>query len=323
MVGDASNTGPVGTTVALIEQGSKIFSGIHKRMHQAARAEFKLIQYCNWRYMHEDHYPYAVSGEKKEVFRQDFAPDVDVQPVSDPNIFSSVQRIAMAQAVMQLVQQFPQDFPKKSRRKAIQAMLKALKVPEAKEYMPDSSDEIHMDPVSENEAISLGSAVSAYPEQDHQAHMAIHGAYVQEIIATNDQDTISKLVPPLKAHITAHFAMAYRLSIEQQLQQGAGVPLPDFDPNNIEETPQLPMEIENAVARAVAATLAPPPQPQPQGDPEEQRKQQAFESDQKRKDTGFQLEQKRKSMAQQLDLQRKGIIPDNPNPQAQPAGLQQ
>ena len=319
MVGDASNTGPVGTTVALIEQGSKIFSGIHKRIHQAARMEFKLIQYCNYRYMHQDEYPYNVSGESKSVFRSDFAPDVDVQPVSDPNIFSSVQRIALAQAVMQLVQQFPQDFPKKSRRKAIQSMLKALKVPEAKEYMPDSSDEIHMDPVSENESMSMGSAVAAFPDQDHQAHMAIHGAYVQEIIATGDQQTIQQIVPVIKAHITAHFAQAYRLRIEQQLQQGAGVPLPDYDPNDPGSTEELPIEIENAIARAVAATLAPPPPPpQPQQDP----KQQAFEAAEKRKQQAFQSDQQRKDMEQKLDLQRKGIIPDDPNPQPPPQAPQ-
>lgn len=310
MVGDANNTGPVGTTVALIEQGSKVFSGIHKRMHKAARMEFRLIAYCNWRYMHEDEYPYNVAGAPKSIFRDDFAPDIAIEPVSDPNIFSNVQRIALAQAVLQMIDSHQSDFTPAARKKALKGMLHAMRVPEADAYLPDD-DDVHLDPVSENEMMSIQGMAKAYPEQDHQAHMAVHSAYMQEIIATGDQDTIGKLVPILKSHITAHFAMMYRQRVDQQMESQVGVGLPAFDPNNPDRSPQLSMEVENRVARAVAATLAPPPPAQQQpGDPDEARKNAAFQADQQRKQAGFQADQQRKSIAQKLDLQRRGVIPD-------------
>jgi hypothetical protein len=311
MVGEASNTGPVGTTVALIEQGSKIFSGIHKRMHKAARTEFKLIAYCNWRYMHEEEYPYGVGKAQRSVFRADFAPDIDINPVSDPNIYSSVQRIALAQAVMQAVKDNPSDFQPAARRKALLNMFKAMKVPQAEEYLPDTMDQ-HLDPVSENEMMSITGLAKAFPEQDHQAHMAVHSAYMQEIIATGDQETIQKIVPILKAHITAHFALMYRQRVEQELMAKGGMPLPAFDPNKPEEAEQLSMEIENMVARAVAASISPPAQPQPQQDPKEAQKQAAFQAEQQRKQIAFQADQQRKSQAQKLMLQRKGLIPSEP-----------
>lgn len=314
MVGEASNTGPVGTTVALIEQGSKIFSGIHKRIHKAARTEFKMIAYCNWRYMHEEEYPYNVGSVSKTVFRADFAPDIDIMPVSDPNIFSSVQRIALAQAVMEMIDKHPGDFQPQARRKALINMMKAMKVPEADEYLPDTMDQ-HMDPVSENEMMSITGLAKAFPEQDHEAHMAVHAAYMQEIIATGDQQTIQKIVPIIKAHNTAHFAMMYRQRVEQDLLQHGGVPLPSFDPNKPEASEQLSIEIENMVARAVAATMAPPAQPQPQQDPKEAQKQQAFQAGEQRKQQAFQLAEQRKAQALRLQLQRKGLIPDDQQPQ--------
>lgn len=317
MVGEASNTGPVGTTVALIEQGSKIFSGIHKRLYYAARREFKMIAYCNWRYMEQDEYPYKVAGANKNVFRADFAPDIDVLPVSDPNIFSSVQRIAMAQAVLQMVKDMPGVFSKVQQLRAVRNMMKAMKVPDYEDYVPDE-DLPRLDPVSENETVMMGGGINAFPEQDHQAHMQIHGNFMQQVIATGDQDTINKAVPVLKAHMAAHFAMQYRQQIEAQLMQHGGVPLPPFDPNDATKNKPLPIDVENMVARAVSAQLMaqqPPPGAQPPPpDPDEQRKQQAFQADQKRKDGAAAAAEARKDKEHRLKMIREGLIPDSPNP---------
>ncbi len=341
MVGDASNNGPVGTTVAMIEQGSKVFSGIHKRLHQAARLEFKLIAYCNFRYMEQDEYPYKVQGGDRKIFREDFAPDIDVLPVSDPNIFSSVQRIALAQAVMQMAEQNPDVFTKKSKVKAIKNMLRALKVPDYDEYIDEESDQ-RLDPISENESMMIGRPVNAFIEQDHQAHMQIHSNFMQEVLAINDPDTINKVIPMIKSHIAQHFAMMYRQRIEAELSQKTnGVQLPGFDPNNPEKTEELPIELENIIARAVATYVAPPqPAQAPGPDPEAQKDQMAqrdadrqdmlAQRESQRKDISAKAEEMRKDMAaraqmerdtaeQTARLKREGIIPDMETPPLVPA----
>jgi hypothetical protein len=106
MIGDSAGSGPVGTTIALIEQGSKVFSAIHKRLHQAQGREFKLLYELNGEYL-DDEYPYDVIGERKVIRKKDFDFAINVVPVSDPNIFSQAQRIALAQTGLQLAQQAP------------------------------------------------------------------------------------------------------------------------------------------------------------------------------------------------------------------------
>jgi len=106
MVGDAATTGPVGTMVAQIEQGSKVFSGIHRRLHKSIGDELLHIAELNGEWMPEV-YPFFVRGNAQVVARRDFDSKVDVIPVSDPNIFSSAQRIAMAQTGFQMATQLP------------------------------------------------------------------------------------------------------------------------------------------------------------------------------------------------------------------------
>ena len=106
MIGDSAGSGPVGTTIALIEQGSKVFSAIHKRIHQAQGREFKLIYELNGEYL-DDEYSFEVIGENKKIRRKDFTQSISVVPVSDPNIFSQAQRIALAQTGLQLAQASP------------------------------------------------------------------------------------------------------------------------------------------------------------------------------------------------------------------------
>ena len=263
MVGDAKNTGPVGTTVALIEQGSKIFSGIHKRIHSAMRIELKMLALCNYRHMTEEAYPFAVNGEGP-LFSEDFDPKViDVVPVSDPNIFSSVQRIALAQAGMQLVDQRPDLFPPESARKAYKGMLKALRIPGSDEWLPDKAVK-RMDPVSENVAILNGSPAQVFMEQDDEAHLAVH-AQIEMELAGMPPEIQERALPALRAHQAAHFANAYRKRVEQQVMaQTGGIPLPAFDPTRADEYEELPIEVEAAVAREAAKYAPPPPPPAPE-----------------------------------------------------------
>lgn len=321
MVGEASNTGPVGTTVALIEQGSKIFSGIHKRLHAAARKEFKLVAKSNYLFMAPDaEYPFAVAGGAQSSFAEDFDPKtVDIAPVSDPNIFSSVQRIALAQAVNQMVDADQAgDFSKRDRVRAKRALLKALRVPDHDKYFK-SVDVQRMDPVSENEAFLHGTPVQVFREQDDAAHLQLHQSFLQQVMQIDPQIQ-TQAVPAIQAHIAAHYGQAYRKTIEQQLQQAAGVGLPPYDPNNPEENPELSAEIENQVSMLLAQVIPPAAPPQQQQDPEAQKDIEATAKSKRddmlaqraadREDEKAKRDEARKDAQKGAELKRDGFIDD-------------
>ena len=155
MVGDSAGSGPVGTTIALIEQGSKVFSAIHKRLHQAQGREFKLIYELNGEYL-DDEYPYDVIGERKIIRRKDFNDAVNVVPVSDPNIFSQAQRIALAQTGLQLAQQAPSIIDTKE---AYRRFLQSLNIPDYQDLIIEDEDVPRRDPVSENMALLNGKPI--------------------------------------------------------------------------------------------------------------------------------------------------------------------
>jgi hypothetical protein len=309
-VGDAPATGPVGTMVALIEQSSKIFSGIHKRLHAAKRQEFKLIAKCNWRFMSEETFEAISSRGTLKVEREDFNPDtIDVIPVSDPNIFSSVQRIALAQAVVESCEKRPDLFPRKVQLKAYRNLFKALKVPAVDEYLPENS-EYKLDPVAENEAIARGVPVEVFREQDDASHLAIHEAFMAELQSYPPE--VAKIaIPAMSAHIAAHMAQGYRKRVEMDVIQSSGVPLPPFDPENPGEYEELPPDIEAAISQIVAGSpaIAPPPPPAP-ANPEEDMADEAFAREERRKDLKAAGDEKRKDAAQRAELRRSGLISD-------------
>lgn len=255
MVGDADNRGPVGTTLALIEQGSKVFSGIHKRCHKAAREEFKLMATLNYEFMEVDEYPYEVQGEERSVLKSDFDGRVDVIPVSDPNIWSQTQRIALAQAALELIMADPTLYSRKKKLIAHKRMLEALRYPNVEEIV-DEENQKRTDPVTENMDFMVGSPGKVFPEQDHAAHIAIHMNFAQHQAAEN-AELYKNVDPVIQAHIMEHRAYLYRQEIEQQL----GIMLPQIDLQDDEEREELPIEIENMIAMAVAQRLRPPPDP--------------------------------------------------------------
>lgn len=303
MVGDASNTGPVGTTVALIEQGSKVYSGIHRRLHLAARQEFKLIALCNYLYMSGDTYEYMAGGELHKVSREDFGLNVDIIPVSDPNIFSSTQRIALAQAVVADVDANPDIYTKQVKVRAHRMLLEALRVPEVDTLLPPGELIKRADPVTENQRAMIGSPLKAYPEQDHLSHITMHGNMVAELMA-GDPEIANNVVPILKAHIAEHLAWAYRQRISAELQAKTGIPLPPIDANM--EGEELPIEVENAVAQALAASIEPPAPPQPQQDPA------LAEAERKatRDDLLAERRMRREDIEHAAKLRREGLIND-------------
>lgn len=310
-VGDAPATGPVGTMVALIEQSSKIFSGIHKRLHAAKRQEFKLMAKCNFRFMSDEQFEAISARGTIRVSREDFDPTIiDVIPVSDPNIYSSVQRIALAQAVIQAIEQRPDLFPRKVQLKAYRNLFKALKVPQVDDYLPENQD-YRLDPIAENEAIARGVPVEVFREQDDGSHIAIHQAFAQEL-QSYPPEVAQPAMLAMAAHLAAHMAQAYRKRVEMEVVSRTGIPLPAFDPSDPSQYEDLPPDIENAVSLIVAGSpaIAPPPPPPPQVDPKEAAAQQKAQGDEQRANIKVAGDEKRKNFAQRQDLKRQGLVDD-------------
>lgn len=276
MVGDASNQGPVGTTLALIEQGSKVFSGIHKRMHHSARHEFKMMATLNYEFMDVDEYPYEVQGEERSILKSDFDGRVDVIPVSDPNIWSTTQRIAQVQAGLELVGADPELYSKKSRVTLHRRMHEAIRTPDIDEILPELRDN-PIDPVSENMNFMVGKGAQAYPNQNHEAHIAVHMNFGQKQAAEN-VEMYQNIDPMLQAHVMEHRAYAYRQQVEAEL----GIPLPPHDLTDDSENEELPEDVEQMISVAVARKLRPPPPPAPT--PEEQAAQAEAEAMEEEKD---------------------------------------
>lgn len=330
MVGDADNRGPVGTTLALIEQGSKVFSGIHKRLHVAAREEYKAIATLNYEFMAVNEYPYEVQGEERTILKSDFDGRVDIIPVSDPNIYSQTQRIALVQAGLELVKTDPELYSRKARVKLHQAMYKAIKFPGWEEILPDLEEQ-RCDPVTENMDFMVGKPTKVYPEQDHQAHIAIHTNFAQTQAATNAQ-LYKNIDPAVQAHIMEHMAYAYREDVEAQL----GIKLPYVDLDDEDSREEMPAELERIVSQQVAARLKPPPPPPEQAGEAQQvldeaqakedaadllaigkmqresishkqktaHEEDAFKREQERKQREFEAEERRKERAARAEEQR-------------------
>jgi len=252
MVGDAKNTGPVGTTLALIEQGSKVATGIHKRCHIALGYELRLLADLNGEYTPEEGYPYDVVGDSKQVLKSDFSDKVDVSPVSDPNIFSSTQRIAMAQAELQLADSAPDLY---NRREAHLRMLRALRVEDPESLLPDKARLHRCDPVTENALAMTGHPLKVFQDQNHDAHNAVHLGDLKIMVAQGSPSAqmFQQVILP---HIAEHEAMAMRL----KMMQAMGMQLPPVNlyaqpGDDEEEVVELPPEVENQIAVKAAGVM--------------------------------------------------------------------
>lgn len=213
-VGEGSQANPVGTTVALLEQGTKVLSAIHKRLHYAQRQELRILADVIRDYLPAD-YPYEVEGYNTGVKRDDFDERIDVVPVSDPAMFSMSQRVTLAQTQLQLAQSAPQlhDLYEAYRR-----MYAALNIQNIDKILPPKDEQAPKDPVSENIDSLIGKPLKAFQTQNHDAHIATHSAFIQD---PNIQKN-GVAVQVLMAHMQEHLGMKYR----QQVEQILGAPLP-------------------------------------------------------------------------------------------------
>ena len=269
MVGDAASSAPVGSIVAQIEQGSKVFSAIHKRLHMAQGKELKLIGELNGEFL-DNEYPYEIIGDEKMIRRKDFDGRVDIIPVSDPNIFSAAQRIAMAQTELQLAQSAPNIIDVK---KAYERLVRALNIPNPDELLIADMEPKRMDPVSENMAVLNGKPIEAFADQNHTAHIAVHQQFLSDPRFGGNKQAQQAILGPMLAHLGEHLAFQYRQtmqSIGQQAGMNMELPLIDFE----EEETGLSPDIENALSQFEAQSAQLLAQSQPPSEDEVKQQQQ-------------------------------------------------
>ena len=239
-VGDGNQGAAVGTTVAMLEQGARVMSAVHKRLHYAMRKEFKILA----RVMHEflpQEYPYSVAGGDQNIMAADFDDRIDVIPVSNPNIFSQAQRIALAQSQLQLASQAPdlhntqEAYRRMYEALGVRDIDSILKAPEVEEPMPK-------DPAQENVDALNDVGLQAFEGQDHDAHIMAHltfmaGGLVQQM---------PNVVMALQKHVLEHVKLKAREQAAVQfMQQNQGQP----------PTEDQMLQVEALVAQIIAQEM--------------------------------------------------------------------
>ncbi len=209
-VGDANQGAPVGTTIALLERGSRIMSSIHKRMYYSMQKEFKLLAKVIQSYLPEE-YPYQVVGGDRSIKQSDFDDRVDVIPVADPNIFSMSQRIQLAQTQLQLATSAPQLHDVKE---AYIRMYEALGVSDIDKIMKLEKPE-PMSPTQENQKLIDSDKIEAYEGQNHDAHIQTHISFgMSPIVQLMPQIGID-----LNKHILEHVTLKAKEMVSSQVEQ--------------------------------------------------------------------------------------------------------
>ena len=238
---EANQNAPVGSTIAMLERGQRVISAIHKRLHWAQKSEFKILKRIFGEVLPPE-YPYQVQGAQQTVFREDFGNQVDVIPVSDPNIFSTTQRIILAQTQLQMAQSAPQIHNLKA---AFRKMYIALNIQDIDDILIPDTPPAPKDPVQENQDSLQTVPLQAFIQQNHDAHIQTHLSFSQNPAAAQNPAAVQAL----NAHIQQHQALKYRLQVEQILSQ-QGIQLPQPGPDG--QMPQVPPEYENQIAMAAA-----------------------------------------------------------------------
>jgi len=233
IVSDAASSGPVGTTMALLEASSKFFSGIHKRLHKSQKDEFKIIAEIDYDYLPTE-YPYDVPNASREIFKKDFDGAVDVVPVSDPNIPSNAHRMMLANMALQMAQQSP---PGMFNLEALnRTILNAANMPNIEEILPQAPKPQPLDPVSDIAAATKGLPISAFTGQNHDAHIQVKMAYLQDPM-NGANPIMARVRPILEANIQEHTLMKYQEQINGTTQvMMEQMPNMERSPTTIEAT---------------------------------------------------------------------------------------
>jgi hypothetical protein len=251
VISDAASYGPVGTTMALLEASSKFFSAIHKRLHKSQRDEFRILAKIDHDYLPEE-YPYEVPFEDRSIFKADFDGRIDIIPVSDPNIPSNAHRMMLANMALQMAQQSPPGMF--NIEELNRTILNAANMPNLEQILPPKIEPQPLDPVSDIMAVTKGLPIAAFPAQNHDAHIQVKMAYLQDP-ANGANPIMQRIKPVLESNIQEHSVLKYQEQMsgvtEQMMQQ---VPA---------EQQGQPSVIEMAMAEAAQQVMQANQQPQP------------------------------------------------------------
>jgi hypothetical protein len=214
-VGDMNQNAAVGTTVALLERGSRVMSAIHKRLYVGLKQEFKLLSEVFKTYL-PPVYPYDVPGASREIKVQDFDDRIDILPVADPNIFSQTQRISMAQTQLQLAQSNPQIH---NLYQAYRSMYDALGVKNVNAILPPPQTPQPLDPSLEHILSMSGKPFQAFPGQDHKAHIDAHLNFMRLNMVQNNPIAMNGLQKNILEHISLMAQEQVQLEFVQEIQE--------------------------------------------------------------------------------------------------------
>ena len=264
-VGDGNQEAPVGTTVALLERGSRVMSAIHKRLHYSQRIEFNLLAGLFRDYL-PPQYPYMTANGDQSVKQSDFDDRIDIIPVSDPNIFSMSQRVMLAQEMLRMVQAAPEIHGPMGIYNAYKRMYEAMGVQQVDQILPPPPPPPEPQPVAaaiENAGFLAMQPATPFPDQDHMAHISIHMSFYNSAVCQANPQMQGLVI----AHIYAHIDMMARnqvqqdpeiMQMQQQMQmmqpqpQMPGMPL---QPPNL-QMQQMQMQMQAVMETKVAQVTA-------------------------------------------------------------------
>ncbi len=214
-MGEGQQNAAVGTTIALLERGSKVMSAIHKRLYSSMRGEFKLLSKIISTYLPPE-YPYDVVGGARVIKQTDFDDRIDILPVADPNIFSMSQRITLAQTQLQLATSNPQIH---NLYAAYRTMYEAIGVKNIDGILPPPQPVQPMDPSQEHIMAMSGKSFQAFPGQDHRAHITAHLNFMSTNMVRNNPAIMGLIQKNILEHISLMAQEQIQLEFREQLMQ--------------------------------------------------------------------------------------------------------
>ena len=314
---DQNPNAPVGTTLALIQEGMTVFSSIHARLHNAMGRTLRILHRLNAMYLDDA----DVKHEVGEVLatRADFEGPMDIVPVSDPSIFSESQRFAQVQAVSQRAAALPQLY---NQRKVEERLLETLRVPNPSELLVPPMEPKQQNAVNENVAATMGRPIVAFPEQDHIAHLKTHLAYMTNPALGASQLIAPAYLPVILGHIKEHLALWYASTVLELAEDTSGIDISE-DMKNLKDDEarrafdrMLAEASQTVVTDAAEVFVSLPPviaqamqmmqqlAPQPPQDPRTAIEGQKLQAQQQRDQAQMQLEGQRAQLDAQTAAQR-------------------
>ena len=264
-VGDGNQQAPVGTTIALLERGSRVMSAIHKRLHYSQKIEFNLLA----RVIKESPvkaYPYMIANGQQQLMATDFDDRIDILPVSDPNIFSMSQRVMMAQEMLQMVQSNPQIHGPMGIYNAYRRMYEAMGIQQVDQILPAPPQPQPVSSAMENAGFLQGQPAQAFPDQDHDAHIAAHLQLYNTFVVQNVPPGQQQGLALIQSHIYQHVDFKARetamqdpevVNMQQQLQvvQQQAMVNPMMQQQGQQMQQQMMLVVEDKVAQLTTQIL--------------------------------------------------------------------